>query len=482
MPQMKTPEPVGKTPVPAAKAGPGKVPGTGLGSLDWLQGKGYAQQTSLLSPRTPPADRKAQGFPIGATPPGQAAGMPAKTGPSASLPAKLPKLEGSAEASVHGAVASGELERKSAAGLLQMQGEILSGKASVGAEGKLDLKDAKAGAEASAEANLAAGSLHVASPIVPLTIGREQLEAQAYADLKAQVGAKASGDIYVTALDGGKVTPRLTAGAEAFVGASGSATVGADIWWQRRDPMTYFEGARVALDRYVLPRMDAGAAGKVRDAIGLAERTGLLDEVAAAIIGDAGRADLLSASATAKGHAGAGAEASLDVGLKGGMVKVEADVGAALGLGGSAGGSIGVAPVDAGRLLLVLLSQGSAVEAQLEQLVDFLKDRFDDAVHVVLKWMEDHARELDDYMRESNPGEYEKMVQAQKDTAEAGQRLLKEPSLDALGDTASGTVRGLYHSGMVGVSSGLRKLGITQAPKPAQALHAGKKPRKKSGA
>ena len=444
MPEFKKQETPGKTPIQKSKSSllcP--VPRTGMGDMGWLQGMGYAEQMSRLSARNPPVA-------------GSNVKAPVITG--------IPGGSASTKGSVSGAVLSGQLSRQSAAGNLDAKGSLLSGDASASAEGSLTASDIHAGLEAKAQANLAEGAIHVNSAVFPLTLGTEQLEAQAYADLKASVGARASGNIQVEVLEGNTVAPKLSAGAEAFVGATGSATVGADIWWQRQDPMTYIQGARVALERYVLPEMDAGQAQRVRDAIGLAEKTGLLAKVAAAIMGNAGRSDLLSFSGTAKGHAGAGAEASLEASLKGGMVRFGIGVGAALGLGGSVEGSIGVAPVDAGRLLLVLLSEGQAVEAQLLQLKDELVEQLQAAVAEVLQWLNDNAQAIDDYLRESNPVQYQNMLDAQVATGQAGQEFLRHPNLGSAANVIGNSIDGLYHTGMVDVSGAVEftkeKLGI----------------------
>ena len=118
----------------------------------------------------------------------------------------------------------------------------LSGSASAEAEnsvtGQLDADNASVNQAASGSAT-ASATLEIRSQPVTFQVGDETLGAEAYGSLEGSVGASASESVGLTVLEDGKVSPELNAEAKAFVGAEGSATVGATLWWQKKGAEVY---------------------------------------------------------------------------------------------------------------------------------------------------------------------------------------------------------------------------------------------------
>lgn len=426
----KAPAPVAKSPVvqPAGpvKAGPSKA-NLLMSNLD------AARQ--MLSPE------------------GKGYQMPQKAGPG-TLTTAIGGEKGLAAAykaeQTAGASAEGAFHRENALGSVDG-----TGKAAVEARNQvsatLDTDNAALDQEAKVGATVA-GAITVTSTPVSFQLGREKLGAQAVGSLKGEAGASAEENLSLTVLKDGKVSPELNAGAKAFVGASGSASVAANLWWEKKAPAVYLDGALVLLNRYILPKLSADDASKLQKAMDAADKMGLLDDIARAVLGDAGNTDLARAEAELTGHAGAGAEAKLNLGLKNGMIKVNAALGASVGVGASVGGSIEVAPAEAGRLLLVLLSEGDAVQAQFEQLIPYLVDRIGRAAELAKAWAERKLREIDAAIEDANPEAY---AAANRESAETGasvQNLLDKPSAGAVGAVFVNSVQGLTQSAISGVS------------------------------
>ena len=183
-----------------------------------------------------------------------------------------------------------------------------------------------------------------------------------------------------------------------------------------------------------------------------ADRMGLLDEIAGVIMGESGQTDLATVEGEVTGHAGAGAEAKLNLAAKDGMIIVDASVGAAVGIGASLGGTVGVDPVDAGRLLLVLLAQGDAVEAQFEQLAAYLADRITSAGDCAKAWANEKAYEINQDIAEANPEAYEASQRESQETADAVRSLIDDPSLGGVASVVGNSVQGLVQSGISGLS------------------------------